>query len=369
VLRRFLFLLCGLFAGEPSLRAFSLLTYNVAGNGAADWSTNAGQVQAIGRQMRYLKPDVITFNEIPYPLTFEMTNFIKAYLPGYVLASNSGTDGSIRSVVVSRFPIARSQKWLDGVSLSTFGYNGTFTRDLFEAEINVPNFERPLHVFTTHLKAFSDSDSAARRGAEAAAISNFFVTTFMPVNGARPYVLAGDMNEDVSRPPSTSQRPIERMANSNTGLRLTTPRNPINNDERTFSIRASLTIRFDYVFPCGMLFSNIASSQVFRTDLLNPVPSSLQPADDKTASDHLPVLMIFNNPYDRPFRVTSIRQAAGSVTLSWETASNRQYRIESGIDFGSWRTVATNLVATGNSLSWTTNVSVSREFLRVYREP
>jgi len=41
----------------------TLMTYNVKGNGVADWSTNAAQVQAIGREIVYLNPDIITFNE------------------------------------------------------------------------------------------------------------------------------------------------------------------------------------------------------------------------------------------------------------------------------------------------------------------
>ncbi|HLZ54589.1 MAG TPA: immunoglobulin domain-containing protein, partial [Verrucomicrobiae bacterium] len=43
--------------------AFSYLTYNVHGNGLTNWSTNMWHVQAIGRQMQYLDPDIITFNE------------------------------------------------------------------------------------------------------------------------------------------------------------------------------------------------------------------------------------------------------------------------------------------------------------------
>ena len=47
------------------LPALTVLTYNVAGNGATNWSTNSLQVQAIGRQVQNLQPDIITFNEIP----------------------------------------------------------------------------------------------------------------------------------------------------------------------------------------------------------------------------------------------------------------------------------------------------------------
>src|SRR6185436_14323302 len=89
--------------------ALTLLTYNVKGNGVTDWSTNTPQVQAIGRQVSYLQPDIITFVEIPYSLSWQMTNFVTAFLPGYSLSMNSGTDNFIRSVIASRHPIARSQ--------------------------------------------------------------------------------------------------------------------------------------------------------------------------------------------------------------------------------------------------------------------
>src|SRR5207247_509134 len=107
------------------LAGFSILTYNTAGNGATNWSTNSPQVQAIGRQMSYLNPDVVTFQEIPFDYTYEMPNFVKAFLPGYHLATNSGSDSYIRSVIVSRFPITRSSKWLDGAQLEPWGYTNS----------------------------------------------------------------------------------------------------------------------------------------------------------------------------------------------------------------------------------------------------
>ena len=265
--------------------------------------------------MRHLQPDVITFNEVPYTNSWQMTNFVAAYLPGYALAANSGTDGFLRSVIMSRHPIVRSQKWLDGVSLAAFGYtNGNFTRDLFEAEIAVPGYGQHLHVFTSHLKALSDSESAQRRGAEASAISNFFVNTFLPGKGQRPYLLTGDLNEDVAKPPSTSRQPIARLANAATGLQLTTPLNPITRSERTFSIRASLSERIDYIMPGALLFTNLTNSLVFRTDQLTPLPGDLLGTDSRTASDHLPVLLQFRNPYDVPFRITSWSVSSGVGT-------------------------------------------------------
>ena len=44
--------------GAPTLGALTLMTYNAGGNGSTDWSTNAPQVQAIGRQVLFLQPDI-----------------------------------------------------------------------------------------------------------------------------------------------------------------------------------------------------------------------------------------------------------------------------------------------------------------------
>lgn len=352
------------FGGE--IFGLSILTWNVGGNGAADWSTNSLQVQALGRQVQYLNSDVITFQEIPFVHTDQMTNFVRAFLPGYFLATNSGTDGAIRSVIASRFPISRSQKWLDGASLTNFGYNGTFTRDLFEAEIQVPGYPLPFHVFTIHLKAQTDTNSAARRAAEAGAVSNFFVSTFIPQKGQRPYLLTGDLNEDVARPPSTSRQPIQKLVNPATGLSLTTPRNPVTGDDRTISIRSTLTARFDYILPGTILFSNVASSQVFRSDRLNPLPPGIFSSDSATASDHLPVLMTFYNPYDSPFSVSISPLTNRTLLLSWTGSTGRVYRIEQSTILTQWTTLASNVTAGSFTVM---NTNVAAQFFRVYRSP
>jgi endonuclease/exonuclease/phosphatase family metal-dependent hydrolase len=353
----------------PRPATVSLLTYNVSGNGATDWSTNSPQVQAIGRQMVHLRPDIITFNEIPNAYVWEMTNFVAAFLPGYFLATNSGTDGFLRSVIASRFPIARSQSRLDNEPLAPFGYtnqNPWFTRDLFEAEIAVPGFSQRLHVFTTHLKAGTDSNDLARRAAEASAISNFLVTIFLPAHALRPYVLAGDLNEDIARPPGGSRQPVQRLVNAATGLQLTTPRNPVTADDRTIA-SDSLFARFDYILPGGLLFANIASSQVFRTDVLIPLPAGVLANDSRTASDHLPVLMTFRNPFDAPFRVTAITVSNALVRLDWQTIAGSTYRAEASSDLAAWTPASVDLLATSNSLTWTTNQPGDGKFLRVRR--
>ena len=143
----------------------------------------------------------------------------------------------------------------------------------------------------------------------ASAISNYFATVFLPgTNGAHPYLLAGDMNEDAFFPDTdyVSGQPIQRLTAPPTGLQMTIPVNPFTHTDLTESIQGSLDTRFDYILPCGLLFSNIAGSEVFRTDLLTNFPPNLFSNDDMTASDHLPVLMVFKNPFDTPFKLLSI---------------------------------------------------------------
>lgn len=353
---------------------FSLLTYNVKGNGATNWSTNATQVQAIARQLQYLQPDVVTFNEIPWDLRYEMTNFMTAFLPGYKLALSSGTDGSICSAIVSRHPITRASKWLDGVDLRSFGYSNAnnaldnFTRDLFEAQISVPGFARPLHVFTTHLKATASGeyeDNAAKRAAEAAAITNFFTTNLFALYPYDPYTLSGDMNAS-----DTNELCIQTLLGPTTGLRMTYPRNPVTGSLNTYSTAfANPSSRLDYIFPGPLLYSNIKTSQVFRSSLVTPLPPGLNSNDSQVASDHYPVLMVFNNPYDKPFKLLSITRTNPTVTLKWESVFGQSYRVESSSNLTMWLTQANNLVATGTNFSYSTNLNDPLRYFRVVRVP
>ncbi len=357
-----------------STPAFSYLTYNVHGNGLTNWSTNMWHVQAIGRQMQYLDPDIITFNEIPVTnnCTAQMADFATAFRPGYYLVTNSADDGFIHSVILSRYPIVSSTSWLHGSDLTPYGYSGSgFTRDLFEAQISVPGLSQPLHVFTAHLKSGQDTDSAAKRTAEAGAVSNFFATVYLPANDGQPYVLSGDMNEDIVRPPASNPQSIQRLVGAPTGLHLATAVNHLTGREQTWSIQDTngLTRRYDYILPCAMLSSNIVSSRIFRTDLLTPVPPDLYSNDDKTASDHLPLLMIFGNPFNVPFRLLTIGVTNQIISLKWESASNRFYDVEVSADLVTWTPLATNIPATTTNLAFATNVTGSVKFFRVHRAP
>jgi endonuclease/exonuclease/phosphatase family metal-dependent hydrolase len=239
---------------------------------------------------------------------------------------------------------------------------------LFEAEITVPGASEPLNVFTTHLKSGQDTDSQDRRAAEASAISNFFVTEFIPSNGYRPYVLTGDLNEDIAIPMTHSNQPIQRLIASPTGLHLTTPLNPFTLERFTHSIQGSnsLDARFDYILPAGVLSSNIVTSQVFRTDVFDPPPPLLT-NDDVTASDHLPVVMVFNYP-DPPLRA-SLTVSNQSVVLTWPALVGRNYAIETSTNLGNWLVAASNLVALAGQQAWTAPTGAGAQFYRVVRSP
>lgn len=336
-------------------------------------------IQAIGRQVQYLDPDILTFQEIPVTnnCTAQVQDFVDLFRQGYYLATNSMDDDYIHSVILSRYPIVASRSWLHGVDLAPFGYAGTdpspyFTRDLFEADIQMPDFSRPLHVFTVHLKANQDADSAAKRAAEAGAISNFFATVYLPSHGDEPYILSGDMNEDVLKPVLAGLPPVRRLANPSTGLQITTPVNPLTDSELTWSIQDDdfgPTMRYDYILPCAALSSNIVSGQVFRTDLMTPRPFNLYSNDDKIASDHLPIFMVFANPFQTSFRLLSFELTNQIVTLIWESQSNHLYNIEVSSNLVQWMPLVVNLSATGPQTAFSTNMTSTPRFYRICRMP
>jgi hypothetical protein len=73
-------------------------------------------------------------------------------------------------------------------------------------------------VFTTHLKATSGTtyaDAAAKRAAEAAAITNFLATNLFALYPHHPYVLAGDLNDS-----DTNALAIQYLKSAPTGLLL-----------------------------------------------------------------------------------------------------------------------------------------------------
>jgi hypothetical protein len=179
------------------------------------------------------------------------------------------------------------------------------------------------------------------------------------------------MNEDIDNPPASNPQSIQRLVNGAVGLRLTTPVNPYSGSPLTFSIQSAsgLTKRYDYIMPCALLFSNINSSQVFRTDLLPSPPPPLLTNDDSTASDHLPVFMVLNNPYDKAFKVTSLVRSNLNLTIQWESVPGQQYRLEASTNLAAWSSLAGAFIATNGTTTFSTNLSDDLKFFRVRRGP
>jgi hypothetical protein len=157
---------------------------------------------------------------------------------------------------------------------------------------------------------------------------------------------------------------------------MTIPVNPVTHADLTESIQDSLDTRFDYILPCALLFSNLAGSEVFRTDLLTNFPpnlfSNVFSNDDQIASDHLPVLTAFQNPFDTPFKIISLARTNQSLTLNWESQNNRTFDIEASSNLVAWTPFATNLLTTTTNspfLFLTNNVADKIKFFRIYRAP
>ena len=67
--------------------------------------------------------------------------------------------------------------------------------------------------------------------------------------------------------------------------------------------------------------------------------------------------------------LTSITRSNLNVTLKWQSVLGQPYRVETSSNFGSWAVFATNLVATGATYTFSTNVADTVKFFRVYRLP
>ena len=98
-------------------------------------------------------------------------------------------------------------------------------------------------------------------------------------------------------------------------------------------------------------------------------PPPLLADDDQTSSDHLPVIMYFNNPFDQPFRLLAISLRNQDFTLTWESTGGRLYHVEASSNLTAWATLASNLTASGTNCSFTTNATEALRFFRVHRVP
>ena len=118
--------------------------------------------------------------------------------------------------------------------------------------------------------------------------------------------------------------------------------------------------------PAGLLYSNIVNSQVFRTDLLPPpLPLNLNSNDNILASDHLPVVMVFNYP-DPPL-LTSLTLSNQTVTLTWPALIGRKFSVLSSTNLVTWTVTASNLVSLTPQMMWNTTAGADVKYFRVVR--
>jgi hypothetical protein len=69
-----------------------------------------------------------------------------------------------------------------------------------------------------------------------------------------------------------------------------------------------------------------------------------------------------------PYRILSFTLLEQTATWTWESVSNQLYSIQASPDLSSWSTFHSNLLATGTSLSFTTNVSLlNPQFFRIHQ--
>ena len=120
--------------------------------------------------------------------------------PYYAVSSISGTlSGNLYNGILSKHPIV----FFDSHSAAEISGDPTandITRDIFEAHVQVPGAASILGVFVLHLKSGAGGSNEFRRAIEIKRL-NQVVLGFQTQNPGAPYVVVGDLNEDVGDGP------------------------------------------------------------------------------------------------------------------------------------------------------------------------
>ncbi|MFN7138661.1 MAG: hypothetical protein ACK4UN_04930, partial [Limisphaerales bacterium] len=113
----------------------------------------------------------------------------------------------------------------------------------------------------------------------------------------------------------------------------------------------------------------ILSSQIFRTDKLNPLPSGLVANDSQIASDHLPLLMRFRAPVRIPenpvFSFTSAQLTNQTITLQWSSVAGQKFRVLMSGNLSNWFDVSGPLTAPGTNTTWSGSTLSGNYFYRL----
>jgi endonuclease/exonuclease/phosphatase family metal-dependent hydrolase len=301
-----------------------VLDFNIHRDLGGTDSDTAAQ-PALARIVNYLDPDVWTINELGGRSTSfkatvahdDLVNFIEQDLTIFGANPQEGADffvyigtiidGFITNAIVSRFPLLATQTFSDA------GDGFAALRGLTMGFVDLPG-ANDLGVFTAHFKAFNSTTDAERRQAEADTDSSN-VRNWINTHPSAGAVVAGDFNEteDSGQPANWSGHAIgDLLPNSGEPYHpITTMKSPGLIDAMPVSIRGDKdtidaagptpTTRFDYMLfapenltlSSGMIFDTKQYTSVQLAALNAANGTSFLAADSATASDHLPLLAVF----------------------------------------------------------------------------
>lgn len=273
--------------------------------------------------INHLEPDIWTINELggnsagfsASTARVALSNFIREELTifgpnpqegvNFFLYVGTFTDGFTGNAIVSRYPFLSTQSFSDA------GGGFAALRGLALAVVDLPGVT-DLGVFTAHLKAFNDTNSAERRQAQAKADRDH-IASWIAAHGSFGAVLTGDFNESEDPDDATNwsgHRIGDVLPSGQVYQPITTLKSAGFADPKPLSIRGnkdtidatSPDARFDYTLYTPGLMSFVGG-EVFDTKqytaaqlaALNQANgASFVAGDSAAASDHLPVLAVFS---------------------------------------------------------------------------
>src|SRR6266404_377373 len=295
-----------------------VLSYNIHRDiGGSD--SNFTAQPALAKIVNYLAPDVWAINELggnnvafsataahDYLVGF-IRNNVTIFGPtpqegvNYFIYLSAINDNFDTVAIVSRYPFTDTITYSDA--------SGSFRalRGLARASVNVSGTQ--LDVFTTHLKALNSNTDAERRQSEAQ-VDNANIRNWITSHLSDAIVVTGDWNE-TEEPGETTNWSGHHIGDSlpnngeayhpisimRSGLFDPTP---LSIGGRVDTISATTPVaRFDYAmyaqarFVGGEVFDTKQYSAQELAALNAANGTTFDPADSAKASDHLPVLTVF----------------------------------------------------------------------------
>jgi hypothetical protein len=92
--------------------------------------------------------------------------------------------------------------------------------------------------------------------------------------------------------------------------------------------------------------------------------------DSQTASDHLPLVASYANPYRvwPPFK-TDLRVEDQTVRVTWTTIPGKKYTVRGSFNLTHWFDASSVIPATGTNLAWNGSLVPGGMYFRVQETP